>query len=51
MRPVVLTAHAEDLFYHGSEVRSSRLLCASDEVEFLVVRNPFTGKLNGSASC
>ena len=41
-------AHAEDLFYHGSEVRASRLLCATDEVEFLVVRNPFTGKLNAT---
>ena len=41
-------AHAEDLFYHGSEVRSSRPLCATDEVEFLVVRNPFTGKLNAT---
>jgi len=51
MRLAVPTAHAEDLFYHGSEVRSSRLLCATDEVEFLVVRNPFTGKLNGTTSC
>ena len=41
-------AHAEDLFYHGSEVRANRLLCATDEVEFLVVRNPFTGKLNAT---
>jgi len=41
-------SHAEDLFYHGSEVRANRLLMAGDEVEFLVVRNPFTGKLNAT---
>ena len=40
--------HAEDLFYHSSEVKAHRTLEAGDEVEFLVVRNPFTGKLNAT---